>query len=236
MSLVSSTPASADPVPPPVVEQLRASLSGLPDYQVTGAQVRVAGRDGRWTGRSGVRDVRSGRAVPADARFRVGSATKMFTASLVLQLVAEGRLTLTASVQDLLPDLLPESYPTITVGQLLNYTSGLPSSTEDIGHEDPAWVVRHRFDWHAPGAVVRSATRQPMAFEPGTRQQYNGVNYFLAGLLIERVTGHTYAHELRNRLLQPLRLDDTYLPAVVRCGYADVTPTATSGSTTAWST
>ena len=52
-----------------------------------------------------------------------------------------------------------------------------------------------------------------MAFAPGTHQQYNGVNYFLAGLVVEAVTGHSYAHELSSRLLQPLRLDDTYLPA-----------------------
>ena len=108
--------------------------------------------------------------------------------------------------------MLPASYPTITVSQLLDHTSGLPKSTEDLGHEDPAWVVRHRFDWHSPRAVVRSATRQPMVFAPGTKQQYNGVNYFLAGLVVERVTGRSYAHELRTRLLRPLDLDDTYLP------------------------
>ena len=122
-----------------------------------------------------------------DAQFRIGSATKMFTASLVLQLAAEGRLGLDDPVQRWLPGALPASYPTVTVGQLLDHTSGLPKSTEDAGHEQPAWVVRHRFDWHSPRAVVRSATRQPMAFAPGTKQQYNGVNYFLAGLVVERV-------------------------------------------------
>ena len=207
-----TVPAQADPSPPPDPSRLEQSISGLPDTDVTAAQVRIRGRDGRWLGRAGVRDLRTGRAVPAEARFRIGSATKMFTASLVLQLAAEDRLRLDDPVQHWLPRALPRSYPTITVGQLLDHTSGLPMSTEDAGHEDPAWVVRHRFDWHKPRAVVRSATRQPMAFQPGTRQQYNGVNYFLAGQVVERVTGHRYAHELRVRLLEPLRLEDTYLP------------------------
>ena len=212
LALLSPTPASADPLPPPDRHALESAIAGLPDNAVTSAQVRVSGGAGRWTGRAGVRDVRTGRPVPDDARFRTGSATKMFTASLVLQLAAEGRLTLDQSVQSLLPGLLPATYPTITVGQLLDHTSGLPSSTEDAGHEDPAWVVRHRFDWHSPREVVRSAVAQPMVFAPGTRQQYNGVNYFLAGLVVEQVTGRSYAHELRNRLLRPLGLADTYLP------------------------
>jgi D-alanyl-D-alanine carboxypeptidase len=205
-------PASADSLPPPDGPVLAASIAGLPDDAVTSAQVRVSGRDGRWSGRAGVRDVRTERPVPPEARFRIGSATKMFTASLVLQLAAEGRLGLDDPVQQWLPGMLPAAYPTVTVGQLLDHTSGLPASTEDAGHSDPEWVVRHRFDWHSPTDVIGSATQQPMVFAPGTKQQYNGVNYFLAGLLVERVTGHSYAHELRTRLLRPLGLDDTYLP------------------------
>ena len=189
------------------------SIAGLPDEVVTSAQVRVTGRDGRWAGRSGVRDVRTRRPVPADARFRIGSATKMFTASLVLQLVAEGRLCVSTSrCRPCCPARCRRRTPRSRVGQLLDHTSGLPKSTEDVGHEDPAWMVRHRFDWFSPRAVVRSAIRQPMAFAPGTHQQYNGLNYILAGLVVEAVTGHSFAHELRTRLLRPLALDDTYLP------------------------
>lgn len=205
-------PAHAAPLPPPDPGTMQHSIAGLPDPAVVGAQVRVGGRNGRWAGHAGLRDIRTGAPVPADARFRIGSATKMFTAALVLQLADEGRLRLDDPVRRWLPGVLPASYPTVTVEQLLAHTSGLPMSTEDAGHDDPAWVVRHRFDWHSPRAVVRTATRQPMAFPPGTAQQYNGVNYFLAGMIVERATGHRYAHELRTRLLEPLRLDDTNLP------------------------
>jgi D-alanyl-D-alanine carboxypeptidase len=210
--LLTPGAAATGTLPPPDRGALAASVAGLPDGAVTSAQVRVTGRDGRWAGLAGVRDVRTERPVPPGARFRIGSATKMFTAALVLQLASEGRLGLDDPVQRWLPGQLPATYPTITVGQLLDHTSGLPMSTEDAGRDDPAWVARHRFDWHSPRAVVRSATRHQMTFEPGTEQQYNGVNYFLAGMLVERVTGHSYAHELRTQLLHPLRLDDTFLP------------------------
>lgn len=211
-SALTASAAPVEPLPPPDDAALRAGLDGLPDSAVTSAQLRVSGHHGRWAGTAGLRDVRTGAGVPENGRFRIGSATKMFTAALVMQLADAGRLRLDDPVQAWLPGVLPTTYPTVTVGQLLNHTSGLPMSTEDAGHEDPAWVVRHRFDWHTPRAVVRSATRQPMAFEPGTRQQYNGVNYFLAGMLVERATGHAYARVLRTRLLRPLGLTDTYLP------------------------
>jgi D-alanyl-D-alanine carboxypeptidase len=137
----------------------------------------------------------------------------MFTAALVLQLAHEGRLRLDASVQRYLPGLLPASYQPIRVRSLLDHTSGLPASTEDDGYEDPAYFVAHRFDHFTPRQVVRTATDRPLLFEPGSEQHYNGVNYFVAGLLIEAVTGESYAHELRTRILRPLGLTSTALPS-----------------------
>lgn len=204
--------AKSQDLPPLDDAKLRGSISELPDENVTSAQVRVSGSAGHWSGRSGVRDVKSDRPVPPDGRFRIASATKMFTATLVLQLCAEHRLDLHQSVQHYLPNLLPTSYPRITVGQLLDHTSGLPTSQEDAGDDDPAWFVAHRLDYWTPRQILETAVSQPMVFAPGTQQQYNGANYFVAGLLIEKVTGRTYGYELANRILRPLQLHDTYLP------------------------
>ncbi len=211
-----ATPGQVHRLPPLDPAALDASIAGLPNRDVTSAQVQVSGPDGRWRGASGVTDVKHARDVRPGARFRIGSATKMFTAAIVLQLVSEHRLSLGTRVQAVLPGLLPGRFPPITVGELLDHTSGLPASTEDAGHDDPAWVVRHRLDYFSPRQVVRSAVEHRMQFEPGTHQQYNGVNYFLAGLVVERITHDTFIHQLRIRILHPLGLHHTSLPRPAR--------------------
>lgn len=174
-------------------EALRAALSGLPDDYVRGAMVQVTGRDGRWSGTAGAW------TDPVDSEFAIGSVTKLFTSTLVLQLVGEGRLSLDDSVQELLPGLLPESYAPITVGQLLSHTSGL---------QKPQCVRPG-----TPVEVVTSAVSCGTPTAPGTAVQYNGINYFIAGLVVEKVTGRTYTEELRDRILRPLGLRHTSLPA-----------------------
>lgn len=172
---------------------LRAALAGLPEPSVRGAMVRISGPGGRWTGTAGEW------TAPVDGRFAVGSVTKLFTAAVALQLVGEGRLSLDDPVQDLLPGLLPRSYAPITVGQLLSHTSGLPKP-ECARPGTPVEVVTSAVSCGTPTA-------------PGTSVQYNGINYFLAGLVIEKVTGRSYGAELRDRILRPLGLRHTHLPA-----------------------
>ncbi|MDT9688764.1 serine hydrolase domain-containing protein [Streptomyces sp. P9(2023)] len=172
---------------------LRAALGGLPDPYVRGAMVTVTGRDGRWTGTAGEW------TAPVDGQFAVGSVTKLFTAAIALQLVGEGRLSLDDTVQDLLPGLLPSSYAPITVGQLLSHSSGL-QKPECARPGTPVEVVTSAVSCGTPKA-------------PGATVQYNGINYFLAGLVIEEVTGRSYGEELRDRVVRPLGLRHTSLPA-----------------------
>ncbi|WP_327350687.1 serine hydrolase domain-containing protein [Streptomyces sp. NBC_01304] len=172
---------------------LLAALAGLPDRTVSGGLIRLTGRDGRFTKIAGP-------SVPrADAHFRIGSMTKLFTSTVVLQLVAEGRFTLDDTVQELAPGLIPARYRPITMGQLLSHTSGLPQ---------PECAVEG-----APEKVVAAALSCGSQWEPGTVSQYNGINYFIAGLVIEKVTGNTYGDEVRGRILRPLGLRHTFVPA-----------------------
>ncbi|MDF1603825.1 serine hydrolase domain-containing protein [Nocardioides sp. YIM 152315] len=214
LTAVPAGPAGADPVQPGPVDEagLRGAVVDLPTPAATAAFARV--RDGarQVTVRGGARKLGSAHQGSPASRFRIASGTKMFTSVLVLQLARQGRLRLDAPVQRYLPGLLPSSYPHVPVRTLLDHTSGLPHSTEDAGWEDPATFVAHRFDRFTPEQVVATATSQPMAFEPGTRQEYNGVNHFIAGLLVERVTGASYGHVLQRRILRPLRLRATRLP------------------------
>ncbi|MFG2128085.1 serine hydrolase domain-containing protein [Streptomyces sp. NPDC048751] len=174
---------------------LRAALSGLPDPNVTGGLIRVTGRDGRWTGTAGP-------SIPSPAaHFRIGSITKIFTSTVVLQLTAEGRLSLNDTVRDLLPGLLPSEYHPITIGQLLSHTSGL---------QIPVCAKQNV----PPREVVESALSCGHPTEPGKVTQYNGINYFIAGLIVEKVTGHSYGDEVHARILRPLHLRDTSVPAL----------------------
>jgi D-alanyl-D-alanine carboxypeptidase len=206
VALTGRLPAYAAGLPPLKETALRAAIEPL-DPSVSGALVRVEGPAGRWRGRAGVADVRDGRPVPWDARFRIGSMTKAFTATAALQLVAARLLDLDAPVRRYLPERLPEGY-TGTVRHLLDYTSGLQGRA--LPHKDPAWFLEHRYDTFEPGSQVLWDEEPP--FDPGTRQVYGNVSYIVAGLVIEKVTGRPYADAIRRGILRPLGLRNTFLP------------------------
>ncbi|MGW2110586.1 serine hydrolase domain-containing protein [Streptomyces sp. NPDC001948] len=193
----------------PDSEALRTAIAGLPKDDATAALVRVSGSGGDWRGSSGVHDLASGRPADPDGRFRAGSVTKVFTAAVVLQLAGEGRLGLDHPVRRYLPDLIPAAYEDVTVRQLLNHTSGIPSVGSGGGLDD---AYAHRFDLHDPVRTVREATSREPDFVPGTQQHYANIGYTVAGLLIERVTGDSYASQVSRRVLEPLHLKDTYFP------------------------
>ena len=143
-----------------------------------------------------------------DARFRVGSVTKTFTAAIVLQLVEEGRLDLDDTLEEHLPGVVPRG-ASITIRQLLSHRSGLADITDF-----PAWLEQaSRSATTRPVDTLRYAASQPMAFRPGSEWGYSNTNFIALGLVIEKLTGETYASQLEKRILEPLRLDDTELPA-----------------------
>ncbi|NUR68993.1 MAG: beta-lactamase family protein [Streptomyces sp.] len=202
----SASAQRASPRHAPDAKALRAAIAGLPDSDATAALVRVGGRDGSWRGSSGVHDLESGRAADPRARFRAGSTTKVVTAATVLHLAAERRLDLDTPVQRYLPGLFTPAFDPISVRQLLTHTSGIKPGD---GFDDP---YAHRFDTLPPQQVVASAIAKGPEFTPGTRQQYLNISYTVLGLLIEKVTGHSYATEATRRVLRPAGLHDTYFP------------------------
>ncbi|MFB6630650.1 serine hydrolase domain-containing protein [Streptomyces sp. NPDC056362] len=189
---------------------LSAVIAGLPRADATAALVRVGGTEGSWQGGSGVHDLVTNAPADPAARFRAGSVTKVFTAATVLQLAAEGRIDLDRPARAYLPELIPGRYGTVTVRQLLNHTHGI-SAAELPGGTVEEWYA-NRFAVHTPEELVRSATARPREFRPGTRQHYLNIGYTIAGLIVERVTGDTYEHQVERRILRPLGLRDTYFP------------------------
>ncbi|MFF7883570.1 serine hydrolase domain-containing protein [Streptomyces sp. NPDC020794] len=206
--------ATGAPLPGLDPAELRAAIGGLPNADVTGALLRITGSAGHWSGTSGVGDLETGQGVPTDAHIRIGSISKVFTATIVLQLAAEHRIDLDKPVQQYLPGVLPADLPPVEVGRLLNHTSGLPrgAASPDFGDGSPEWFAANRLKSFTPQQVVDLMAGRPMEFAPGTAQQYNGMNYYVAGLLVEKITGHTFAHEVRSRITRPLGLHDTYVP------------------------
>ncbi|MFD4647890.1 serine hydrolase domain-containing protein [Streptomyces sp. NPDC058441] len=194
----------------PDAEALRAALAGLPDSDATAALVRVGGSDGTWRGSAGVHDLARGRKADPNALFRAGSTTKVVTAAVVLQLAAQDKVDLDAPVQHYLPGLLSSAFKPVAVRQLLNHTSGIQSGDGFGDSFEDAYA--HRFDTLTPKQVVASAVAKGPEFDPGERQDYLNINYTILGMLIEKVTGHSYADEAARRVLRPAGMHHTYFP------------------------
>ncbi|MEV4924440.1 serine hydrolase domain-containing protein [Streptomyces roseoverticillatus] len=215
-ALAAGTATAADAAVPRLDKKaLEESIAGFPNADVNGALVRVAGTGGHWWGTSGAADKATGASVRSDSSFRIGSITKLFTGTVMLQLAAEHRVDLEAPARRYVPGLLPDAFQDVKVGQLLDHTSGLPGpSALTYGDGSNRWFTENRFRSWTPTEIVKAAVdgKEP-AFPAGKAQQYNGINSHVAGLIIERVTGHTYAEEVRNRITRPLGLRHTYVPA-----------------------
>ncbi|MFI9756645.1 serine hydrolase domain-containing protein [Streptomyces sp. NPDC051963] len=194
----------------PDIATLGAELAELPDASATAATVRVGGTC-TWSAAGGVRDVRTQAPAMEEARFRAGSVTKVVTASIVLQLAAEGRISLDGTVQQYLPGLLDDAFEPITVRQLLNYTSGLkPGSAQPGATVDESYP--HRFETVTPREVVAASVAAGPGSAPGKRQSYSNIHYTVLGLLIEKITDDTYAHQAKVRVFRPLGMRHSSFP------------------------
>ncbi|MEU6451824.1 serine hydrolase domain-containing protein [Streptomyces sp. NPDC046979] len=189
---------------------LRAAVDAVPNQYATAALVRVGATGETWRGSGGVRDLAGERPALVNARFRAGSVTKVVTAATVLRLAAQGRVDLDAPVQRYLPGLFTPEFRPIGVRQLLNHTSGIQAG-DGLG-DDFAEAYAHRFDTLTPQRVAQSAIAKGPEFDPGTRQHYLNINYTVLGLLIEKVTGRTYAAEATRLVLRPAGMRYTYFP------------------------
>ncbi|MFH9721832.1 serine hydrolase domain-containing protein [Streptomyces sp. NPDC017254] len=175
------------------------------------ALATVRDRDGRTrTYTAGVGDLATGAKVPRDGQVRIGSNTKTFTAVVVLQLVAEGKIDLDASVDTYLPGLVRGEGidgNRIKVRQLLQHTSGIP----DYGRYVPDELLQHQY--FEPRDLVDIALRYKADFEPGDKWAYSNTNYVLAGLIVQKVTHRPLPEEIDRRVVKPAGLRHTYFPA-----------------------
>jgi D-alanyl-D-alanine carboxypeptidase len=161
---------------------------------------------------AGAADVLEGTPIQGNEHFRIGSVTKLFTATAVLQIVGEGRLALDDTVQQILPDVLPSDLPAITVQQLLEHTSGLNDYEGVLGFDNTAAVIDQRSRVWSRDELIAFGLEQPRVGEPGSVWSYSSTNYILLGAVIEAVTGEPYARYIEENILQPLNMTETSFP------------------------
>jgi D-alanyl-D-alanine carboxypeptidase len=209
---VAVAPAGAAAMPdsgtaaPPSLRQL---AKGLVAAGAPGAVVYVRDARGSRAGTAGYANLRTKERLGTTHVFRVGSITKTFVATVVLQLEAEGVLGLDDSLERWLPGLVPNG-GAITLRQLLNHTSGIYNYTEDPAFSR-SMARNPRASW-TPEALVNVATAHRPLFAPGTDWSYSNTGYILLGLVIEKATRRSLGTELGLRIFHPLALSRTSLP------------------------
>ncbi|MFI7057046.1 serine hydrolase domain-containing protein [Streptosporangium canum] len=212
-----ATAAGSGPTPgrPGVQQALDRTMTetGLPGILAT-----VREGNDQWFGTAGVADTRTGRKRLPQERFRIGSITKTFTATVVLQLEAEGKLSLDDTVEKWLPGLVRgngNDGRRITIKQLLNMTSGLFNHLNDkqmLTRLAGPGFLKHRYDRYRPQQLVKIGTANAPDFNPGQGWTYTNTGYVLAAMIVEKATGKTYAEQVSQRIIRPLGLTGTRVP------------------------
>ena len=214
---IAVVPASAAAQPGPSADrpdraELRAALTAVPEAGVPGVLAEV--REGRhdWRGAAGQAYLTKPRPMQPQMRHRIGSITKTFVATTVLQLVDEGRLGLDDPIGRWLPDTVPgERGDQVTVRMLLNHTSGIGNYTNAM-IDSYASINQMQVTTYAPAELVAIGLAMPSTGAPGATFSYSNTNYVLAGLLIEAVSGNDAPAEVQRRILRPLKLTGTSFP------------------------
>lgn len=139
-----------------------------------------------------------------DTKFRIGSITKQFTATLILQLVEEGQIKLDGKITDYLTDYRKDTGDRVTIHHLLNHTSGIPSYTARADFRTT--IMRNPYK---VADFVKQLASGDLEFEPGSKFSYNNSGYILLGAIIEKLTGKTYETVLTERILKPLGMTNS---------------------------
>jgi D-alanyl-D-alanine carboxypeptidase len=208
--LWSSGPALAKGSEPPFAAQLRPLLEAkMQELRIPGAIIYINyPGQGSWTTTFGTSNLETGAPMSINDHMRIGSITKTFTATVMLQLVEEGKLRLDDPVSKYFPQVPDGS--NITIREVLNMTSGLFNYSEDEGfgqtllaHPDKVWN---------PWELLAIAFKHPPYFAPGQGLHYSNTNYILLGLLIKKITCMPVEKVFQQRIFRRLGMDTTELP------------------------
>ncbi|UOB12892.1 beta-lactamase family protein [Streptomyces sp. HP-A2021] len=218
LSAALAGPAVAAP-PTGGHEATRQAVRAAVADGVPGVTVRVQRGHGAWAATAGVGDLETGKPRSTRDHYRVASISKTFVATVVLQLEAEGRLSLDDTVEKWLPGVVRghgHDGREITLRQLLNHTSGVFDYLADPGFQRTYMTadgfMKHRFDEADPAELLAFALANEPYFAPGSSFRYSNTNYLLAARVIEKATGNGYGEEIDRRIIAPLHLTSTSVP------------------------
>lgn len=215
---------------------LTSALEQAVAQGIPGAQAVVTDGSGTWSVSAGAGDLATGKPFPDNSHYRIGSNTKTFVSTVVLQLVAEGKVDLDAPIERYLPGIVHgngSDGTRITVRKLLQHNSGIPDYLIDGDTPKPGQITpteRNRWQRFTSDEELAIALALPAYFEPGAKFQYTNTNFLLAGMIVQKVTGQSIAAEITDRIIEPLALrgtsfpgpDDTALPDPHPIAYADM--------------
>jgi CubicO group peptidase (beta-lactamase class C family)/uncharacterized protein YneR len=139
-----------------------------------------------------------------DTKHRLGSVTKQFTAMLILQLAAEGKIDLETPISTYLPDYPKDKADIITTHHLLTHTSGIPNYTAF-----PDFFAEKSQKYYTPDDFIKLFQDKDLEFTPGESFNYSNSGYFLLGVIIEKISGKNYAEMLQEKILAPLGMTDS---------------------------
>jgi D-alanyl-D-alanine carboxypeptidase len=208
-----------------LAEELQSAINQtVADYNLPGVSVSVIAPDGTtWTGTEGFSNLEANTPLNPDDRFVIASITKMFMATTVLQLVEEEKLSLDDTMSQWLPDIASQipNGDIITVGQLLNHTSGIREVNDELVDAIEAKPERALEEWTTEELIALIYDKAPTS-EPG-QSGYSNTNYLLLGEIVEAATDSTLNAQLESRIFEPLGLDNTFydLPSEIPGGYVN---------------
>jgi CubicO group peptidase (beta-lactamase class C family) len=190
----------------PSLAQTTADVDAVVQKVIDAKIVPAAGvaviRDGKvvLTKGYGLADMDSNTPANENTAFQIASVTKQFTAAGILLLVEDGKLKLDDTLGKYVTEV-PDAWKGVTIRQLLNQISGIPNYTA-MGK-----LVNNKT--YSPSEIIDIVRDSPMRFEPGTQWEYSNTNYFLLGMVIEKVSGKPYPDYMRERIFKPLGMSST---------------------------
>ena len=220
-----------------IAKQLDAAIDQtITAASIPGAIIGVWGPEGRYVRAVGVADKATGAPMQTDFYSRIGSVTKTFTVTGVLQLADQGKLGLDDPIGNYI-DGVPQG-DKITLRQLAQMRSGLENYANSTAFQQA--LVADPYRNFTPQELLGYAFAEPMPFPPGQGYEYSNTNTVLLGLVLEKLSGQTLPDYIKDHILMPLGMNHTNFPTTNAFpephaqGYTEATANGTEATATDW--